>query len=44
MVNLENQAIMQNLNLLPDFEFTPFEAGLKETIEWFENNYDNIRK
>lgn len=29
---------------LPNFEFTPIEVGLKETIEWFEKNYNNIRK
>lgn len=23
---------------LPDFKFTPIDAGIKETIEWFENN------
>lgn len=31
-------------NYLPDFKFTPIYDGLKETIEWFENNYQNIRK
>jgi GDP-L-fucose synthase len=29
---------------LPDFKFTPLYDGLKETIEWFEKNYENIRK
>lgn len=29
---------------LPDFKFTPIEEGIKETIEWFNNNYENIRK
>lgn len=29
---------------LPDFKFTPLYDGLKETIEWFENNYEKIRK
>lgn len=29
---------------LPNFEFTPLYDGLKETIEWFEENYENIRK
>jgi len=29
---------------LPDFKFTPLYDGLKETIEWFESNYKNIRK
>jgi len=31
-------------NYLPNFEFTPFYDGVKETIEWFENNYEKIRK
>lgn len=29
---------------LPNFEFTPIEVGLKETINWFINNYKNTRK
>ena len=29
---------------LPNFEFTPFYDGLKETIEYFEKNYNVIRK
>ena len=29
---------------LPDFKFTSIEDGLKETIEWFYENYENIRK
>lgn len=31
-------------NYLPDFKFTPLEVGIKETVKWFENNYNNIRK
>lgn len=31
-------------NYLPNFKFTPLYDGLKETIEWFEYNYKNIRK
>jgi len=31
-------------NYLPDFKFNPLYNGLKETIEWFESNYPNIRK
>lgn len=27
-----------------DFQFTPIEKGLNETIEWFINNYENARK
>jgi len=29
---------------LPNFEFTPIEQGLKETINWFRTNYENTRK
>jgi GDP-L-fucose synthase len=29
---------------LPNFEFTPIEVGLKETIKWFKENYDIARK
>jgi len=29
---------------LPDFKFTPLYDGLKETIEYFEKNYNIIRK
>jgi len=29
---------------LPDFKFTSLYDGLKETIKWFESNYENIRK
>ena len=32
------------LSIIPEFEFTPLEEGLKETINWFINNYKNIRK
>ena len=28
---------------LPDFEFTPIEEGMKKTVEWFVENYENIR-
>ena len=28
---------------LPDFNYTPLYEGLKKTINWFENNYPNIR-
>jgi GDP-L-fucose synthase len=31
-------------NYLPDFKFTPLYEGLKETIDWFEGNYNVIRK
>ena len=30
--------------LLPDFEYTPFEQGIKETVNWFIENYENARK
>jgi GDP-L-fucose synthase len=29
---------------LPDFKFTPIEEGIKETVQWFEDNHPNIRK
>jgi GDP-L-fucose synthase len=29
---------------LPNFEFTPIEQGLNETINWFIENYDKTRK
>jgi GDP-L-fucose synthase len=29
---------------LPDFEFTPIEIGIKETVNWFIENYDTTRK
>ena len=28
---------------LPNFEFTPLYEGLKETIKWFEDNYEIVR-
>jgi GDP-L-fucose synthase len=31
-------------NYLPKFEFTPLYTGLKETIEYFEKNYNLLRK
>jgi GDP-L-fucose synthase len=31
-------------NYLPDFKFTPLYEGLKETIEYFENHYNVVRK
>ena len=31
-------------NYLPDFKFTPLYEGLKETIEYFENHYNLVRK
>ena len=30
-------------NLLPEYEFIKFEEGIKETINWFETNYPNIK-
>lgn len=29
---------------LPDFKFTPIEEGIKETVTWFIENYENTRK
>lgn len=30
--------------LLPDFQFTPFEVAMQETVDWFVENYDKVRK
>lgn len=32
------------LNYLPNYKFTPFEIGIIETIDWFETNYEKIKK
>tara|TARA_R110002020_G_scaffold233512_2_gene445311 strand:- start:237 stop:1187 length:951 start_codon:yes stop_codon:yes gene_type:complete len=32
------------LSYLPDFKFTSLDEGLKETVEWFNKNYKNIKK
>ena len=32
------------LSYLPDFKFTGLDEGLKETVEWFNKNYKNIKK
>lgn len=29
---------------LPDFKFTPIDKAIKETVGWFMENYDSIRK
>jgi GDP-L-fucose synthase len=29
---------------LPDFKFTPFEQAIKESCDWFVNNYETARK
>ena len=31
-------------SFLPDFNFTPIEKGVKETVNWFIENYDKTRK
>ncbi|KAI3656694.1 hypothetical protein MP638_005872 [Amoeboaphelidium occidentale] len=30
--------------LFPDFKFTPFDVALKESVEWFVENYEKVRK
>ncbi len=32
------------MSYLPDYKFTPFDVGIKETVEWFEKNYPNIKQ
>lgn len=29
---------------LPDFEFTDFQVAINETVQWFVNNQDLVRK
>lgn len=29
---------------LPDFKFTPFQQAIKETCDWFQENYETARK
>jgi GDP-L-fucose synthase len=29
---------------IPDFKYTPFELGIKETVNWFIENYETARK
>ncbi|KAI0050319.1 NAD(P)-binding protein [Auriscalpium vulgare] len=31
------------ISLHEDFEFTPFESALRDTVDWFLNNYDSAR-
>jgi len=31
-------------NLLPDFKFTPIKEGIKESVQWFFDNYEVARK
>ena len=37
----DNSAVKK---LMPDFEYTPFEKGIKETVSWFIENYESARK
>jgi GDP-L-fucose synthase len=30
--------------LYPEFKFTPFEQGIKDTVDWFVQNYETARK
>ncbi|KAI9484475.1 hypothetical protein BDB00DRAFT_855587 [Zychaea mexicana] len=32
------------MKYLPDFEFTPFDQAVKESVEWFVANYETCRK
>ena len=36
----DNSNIMKHL---PNYKFTPFKVGIKETIDWFLKNYPNVR-
>lgn len=32
------------MKLLPDFQFTPIKQAIKETVDWFQANYETARK
>jgi GDP-L-fucose synthase len=32
------------LTLLPNFQFTPLKDGISQTVKWFKENYDILRK
>lgn len=32
------------LELHPNVQFTPFEQGIKESVDWFVANYETARK
>ena len=32
------------MKLYPDFQFTTMEEGMKKSVKWFINNFDNCRK
>jgi len=29
---------------LPDFQFTPIDKAIKETVDWFKANYESAKK
>eukprot|EP01060_Flectonema_neradi_P004423 TRINITY_DN1284_c7_g1_i1.p1 TRINITY_DN1284_c7_g1~~TRINITY_DN1284_c7_g1_i1.p1 ORF type:complete len:316 (+),score=68.81 TRINITY_DN1284_c7_g1_i1:56-1003(+) len=31
-------------SLYPEFKFTPFDVAMKETVQWFNDNYEHARK
>ena len=31
-------------NYLPDYKFISIEEGIEDTVDWFKNNFNNIRK
>ena len=31
-------------NFVPEYKFTPFEEGIKKTVDWFVENYEDCRK
>jgi len=32
------------MSYLPNFEFTPLSEGIKKSVGWFVENYENCRK
>jgi GDP-L-fucose synthase len=31
-------------DFVPEYKFTPLEKGIKQTVEWFKENYETCRK
>ena len=36
--------VFKELKMPTNFEFTPIDIGIKETVDWFCNNFDTARK
>jgi GDP-L-fucose synthase len=43
-LQIDQTGLCRLKGLLPDFQFTPMEDGIKETVGWFWENYETARK